>query len=39
MNKIASSVYENLTPRQRVIACIEAEARGDGDERQRLISS
>lgn len=39
MNKIASSVYENLTIRQRVIACIEAEARGDGDERERLISS
>ena len=39
MNRIGSSVYENLTVRQRVIACIEAEARGDCDERQRLISS
>ena len=39
MNKIASSVYESLTIRQRVIACIEAEARGDCDERRRLISS
>ena len=39
MNKIASSVYESLAIRQRVIACIEAEARGDGDERERLISS
>jgi len=39
MNKIASSVYENLTIRQRVIACIEAQARGDRDERERLISS
>jgi hypothetical protein len=39
MNKIAPSVYESLTIRQRVIASIEAEARGDGDERQRLISS
>jgi hypothetical protein len=38
VNKIGSSVYENLTVRQRVIACIEAEARGDCDERQRLIS-
>ncbi len=39
MNKIASSIYESLTLRQRVIATIEAEARDDGDERQRLISS
>ncbi len=39
MNKIASSVYESLTIRQRVIASIDAEARGDLHERQRLISS
>ena len=39
MRKIASTVYEDLTPRQRVIASVEAEARGDQDERQRLMSS
>lgn len=33
---IKPSVYESLTPRQRVIATIEAEARGDEDEVLRL---
>jgi hypothetical protein len=33
---IKESVYESLTPRQRVIATIEAEARGDEAEAQRL---
>ena len=36
MNNIGSSVYENLTPRQRIVACIEAEARGDEEEKRRL---
>ena len=39
MNKIASSVYENLTPRQRIVACVEAEARCDKEEKRRLIKS
>ena len=33
---IKSQVYETLTPRQRIIAAIEAEARGDKGEMQRL---
>lgn len=39
MKKISPSVYENLTPEQRVVACIEALARDDDSEKQRLISS
>ena len=39
MNKIAASVYENLTPRQRIVACVEAEARCDKEEKRRLIKS
>jgi len=39
MKKIGLRVYESLTPRQRVIACVEAEARGDEDEKKRLITS
>lgn len=39
MRKIAPTVYEDLTPRQRIVACVEAEARGDEMEKQRLISS
>lgn len=39
MRKIAPSVYENLTPRQRIVAAVEAEARNDEDEIQRLITS
>lgn len=39
MKKIAAKVYEDLTPQQRIVACIEAEARSDETERQRLISS
>ncbi len=34
MNKIASQIYKNLKPRQRIIASIEAAARGDETERQ-----
>lgn len=37
--QIKPIVYENLTPRQRVIATIEAEARDDQDEVQRLVKS
>ena len=39
MNKIASQVYINLKPRERIIASIEAAARGDETERRRLIKS
>ena len=39
MNKITTSVYENLTPKQRVVASIEAESRGDAAERKRLIQT
>lgn len=39
MKKIAPSVYKNLTPKQRVVACIEAQARGDEYERLLLIRS
>ena len=36
---IKPAVYESLTPRQRVIATIEAEARGDDDEVNRLVKT
>ncbi len=39
MTNIAASVYENLTPRQRIVACVEAEARCDKEEKRRLIKS
>ena len=39
MNKIASHIYKNLKPKQRIIASIEAAARGDETERRRLITS
>ena len=39
MNKITTSVYENLTPKQRVVASIEAESRGDAAVRKRLIQT
>jgi len=39
MKKIAPLVYENLTTKQRIAACIEALARGDEDENRRLIRS
>ena len=39
MKKIALSVYENLSSNQRVIACIEALARGDEKEMDILLSS
>lgn len=39
MKKISRSVYENLTPKQRVVACIEALSRDDESERQRLVQS
>lgn len=37
--KLKPIVYENLTPGERIVASVEALARGDMDERQRLISS
>jgi len=37
MKNISLAVYENLTPRQRIIAIIEAEARDDQNEVQRLV--
>jgi len=39
MKKVSPLVYEGLTPKQRVVACIEALARGDEDERRHLIRS
>ncbi len=37
--QIKPIIYDSLTPRQRVIATIEAEARGDKEEVQRLVKS
>lgn len=37
--KINNRLYENLTPRQRIIATIEAKAREDHNEVDRLIST
>lgn len=39
MKRISPLVYENLTPKQRVVACVEALSRGDENERLRLIRS
>lgn len=39
MKQINPALYENLTARQRVIATIEAEARDDKEEVQRLAKS
>ena len=39
MNKIASTVYKSLSARQRVIACVAAQARDDEDEYIRLIKT
>lgn len=39
MRGIKPIIYENLTPRQRVIATIEAEARGDSGEVKRLVAT
>lgn len=39
MKSISPTVYESLTPRQRIIATIEAEARDDQDEVQRLVKT
>ncbi len=39
MKDIKPIVYESLTPRQRVIATIEAEARGDEVEAKRLVAT
>jgi hypothetical protein len=39
MKSISPTVYESLTPRQRIIATIEAEARGDDEESQRLVKT
>lgn len=36
---IKPQIYESLTPRQRVIASIEALARGDEEEKRRLVKS
>jgi len=36
---IKPAIYETLTPRQRVIATIEAEAREDEDEVRRLVAT
>lgn len=37
MREIKPFVYENLTAKQRVIAAMNAEARGDREELQRLV--
>jgi len=37
--KINPALYETLSPRQRIIATIEAEARGDQAEVQRLVKT
>ncbi len=39
MTRISPLVYENLTPKQRVVACVEALSRGDESERLRLVRS
>lgn len=39
MKSISPTVYESLTPRQRIIATIEAEARDDQEEVQRLVKT
>ena len=39
MKGIKPIVYESLTPAQRVIASIEALARGDEEEKRRLVTS
>lgn len=39
MKQIKNTVYENLTHRQRIIATIEAEARGDSEEVQKLVKT
>lgn len=39
MKDIAQQVYDKLTPRQRIIATIEAEARDDAEEVRRLVKS
>ena len=39
MKRISPLVYESLTPKQRVVACVEALSRGDENERLRLIRS
>lgn len=37
--QIKPIIYESLTPRQRIIATIDAEARGDKEEVQRLVQT
>ena len=39
MKDISLSVYRNLTSAQRVVASIEALARGDEEEKRRLVKS
>jgi hypothetical protein len=39
MKTISPLVYQNLDPKQRVVACVEALARGDEAEDRRLSES
>lgn len=39
MKTIKPVIYENLTPRQRIIACVEAQAREDKDEETHLVKT
>jgi hypothetical protein len=39
MKQVKSMVYESLTPRERVVATLEAEARGDQAEARRLVET
>lgn len=39
MKNISAHVYESLTNRQRIIATVEAEARDDAEEVQRLVKT
>lgn len=39
MKRITPSIYENLSPNQRVVACVEALSRGDENEMLHLIRS
>ena len=39
MKKLADKYYENLTPKQRVVATLEAIARDDAAEQERLVKT
>jgi len=39
MKRVSPAVYDNLPPKLRLVACIEALARGDEEERELLIRS